>query len=100
MRLDFNVTNVRFIDSLGAVIPIVPQPSQILVISVPTGNSIINNKDNNITAYPNPTNGALRIQSLDENIQTVQVFDLMGNLILERLGIEDLQVTIDMNAIP
>jgi len=100
VRLDFDVTNVRLIDSLGAVIPTTPQPSQILVISVPTANSIIDNKDNNITAYPNPTNGELRIQSLDENIETIQVFDMMGNLVLERLAIEDLQATIDMNTLP
>lgn len=38
---------------------------------------------NNLTLYPNPTNGILNLSST-ENIQKVNVYDLKGSLILER----------------
>ncbi len=38
---------------------------------------------NNLTVYPNPTNGILNLSST-ENIQKVNIYDLKGSLILER----------------
>ena len=100
IRLDFNVKDVQFIDTTGGDIPTIPLPTQMLVVSLPTGQSVINSKSNSIIAYPNPTSGELRIQSSQEAIEEIQVFDVMGNMVIQKTAIDNLQTTIDLNKMP
>jgi hypothetical protein len=50
------------------------------------------------TIYPNPNKGILNIESATKNISSVQVYDIMGQLILENNIVNDnSKVSIDIS---
>ena len=100
IRLDFDVTNVRFIDSLGVVIPTSPQPSQILVIDPLSANKALAKMENQIIVAPNPTTGMLRIESLNREIDEVKVYDITGQLLKQKTAINEFQTQLDLNYLP
>lgn len=100
LRLDFNISNVRFIDYQGNIIPTNPLPSQILVEQVETNTNSIQAKSNRIAAFPNPTTGHLNITSTDELLESIQITDLTGRIVLETQNINQQRQTVDLSQLP
>ena len=69
-------------------------PAQAFQVSIQLLSTLINNPvglgestipDKLITVYPNPTNGLVRIEIPNQNIQNIKVYDLQGQLIKEAI---------------
>lgn len=100
LRLDFNITNIRFIDNLGAVIPTTGIPTQILVTDGLTSTETVSKQENVLTVFPNPTTGQIQIQSLGEEIESILVYNLTGTLLYQKENINTLNATLDLKALP
>lgn len=74
-RLDFSISNVRLIDAQGSETLTNPQMTQVL-IEVVTGTEELSSSA--IRLFPNPVSEQLTIQSSDAVIQSVQVWNSLG----------------------
>jgi hypothetical protein len=54
------------------------------------------NSDKNVKAFPNPTNGIVRIQTKGQHIIEVQIFDLFGKM-LSRQSISENEFSVDLS---
>lgn len=100
VRLDFDISNVRFIDSVGTVIPTTSIPTQILVVDPVNSVKNLNATSNNISVYPNPTNSNLMVQSLGETIESIHLYDITGNLILSKSAVGAFKTILDLDDLP
>lgn len=96
LRLDFNIYNVRFIDNSGTIIPTNPLPSQVLVTNTTVNQMIIEKAKNTISLFPNPTKERIQIRSTADEIQSINVYDLQGRLVLQEQGINKLEKEINL----
>jgi hypothetical protein len=55
---------------------------------------------NQITVYPNPTMGELRIESLELSVKNVEIFDTFGRKILSHTENRLPQTTLDISHLP
>src|SRR5690606_29697207 len=60
------------------------------------GQSSVHETQIKATAYPNPTDGIVNIESTDL-IRSIQVYDLSGSLIIGRYNLENNKETIDVS---
>ena len=74
VNLAFTISNVEFIDSVGATMATSSIPTNLQVVASLGNHLIVDNESDKITALPNPTNGDLQIQSLEGTIEVIQVF--------------------------
>ncbi|BDS11160.1 T9SS type A sorting domain-containing protein [Aureispira anguillae] len=100
VRLDFDITNVRYIDHNGTVIPTSPTRSQILITDPNLGLTNTNKKEQNLMAYPNPTTGGVKIQSLSQNIEKVFIYDIRGVLVDQKHDIGQLDTEMNLKNLP
>ena len=69
------------------------EPATETVSTVVTG---IEQTEQALTVYPNPTDGLVNIE-LAEPIQTIQVYDMNGRLVLRRDHLSTMRETIDLS---
>jgi hypothetical protein len=101
LRLDFDITNIRFIDPMGTVIPVIGIPTQVLVTDGFTSTeTLLSKQENALTVFPNPTTGQIQIQSLVEEIETILIYNLTGTLLYQKENINTLNTTLDLKALP
>lgn len=101
VRLDFDITNIRFIDPLGTMIPVTGVPTQILVTDGFTSTeTLLSKAENALTVFPNPTTGQIQIQSLVEEIETILIYNLTGTLLHQEENINTLNTTLDLKRLP
>jgi hypothetical protein len=101
LRLNFDITNIRFIDPSGTIIPVTGVPTQILVTDGLTSTETVLSKQENIlTVFPNPTTGQIQIQSLVEEIETILVYNLTGTLLYREENINKLNTSLDLKELP
>ena len=100
IRLDFNIIDIKFIDSIGVEIPVTPLLGQIMVTDNITGVQTLKFVQNKVRAFPNPTTGILRVDSRNKKIEAVQLFDLRGRLVQQKTAVREYQTDIDMKILP
>jgi hypothetical protein len=71
-------------------------PASKSLIIKQNGQSSVHETKIKATAYPNPTDGIINIESTDL-IRSVQVYDLSGSLIISRYNLENNKETIDVS---
>lgn len=82
-RLDFNISNVRLIDSVGTEIPVTGLPSQVLVLDLNSHTTLIQEMGEDIKVYPNPTAGKICVESKESPIQSTKLYTTTGQLVYE-----------------
>lgn len=97
IRLDFNISDVRFIDQNGVEIPVTPLPSQILVTDINLNVEAINNPTNTIKVFPNPTRDWLHIRSNQGILDYIQVCDLTGKVVLQQDNLSSNHTDLDLS---
>jgi len=101
LRLAFNITNIRFIDPFGTIIPVTGVPTQIVVTNgFSSTEAIFSKQENPLTVSPNPTTGQIQIQSLVEKIETISIYNLTGTLLYKKEAINALNTTLDLKTLP
>jgi hypothetical protein len=78
------IDGVRFVDEKGAEIQTDPIDGCLTIIEVLNSVKAINN-DNNISLYPNPTTGWVKISGLEAGIQKITVRTITGELLLSKI---------------
>jgi len=58
-----------------------------------------NTLNSGLRLYPNPSSNILNIYSANQPIQTIQLFDLTGKQLMERDGIDNNQLSLDVSSI-
>ena len=88
-------------DSLPAFVGSVLKIDEIHFKSHPLGTGISKyQNDNTINVYPNPTNGKLYIRGLKSNIQTLDVYDMLGSKVYSTANLQhQLLNEIDLSAL-
>lgn len=78
-ELIFTLEHTRLINVIGDEMPVSPLLSTSIVDE--TTSATIANHDNNISLFPNPANAFVNIQSANEIIEKVELFNINGQLI-------------------
>ena len=80
-RLDFNISNVRFIDSVGNEMPVVSEASSVLILT--TGLERIEKMEVvNFEIFPNPSSGQFSIALSDaQGMVEVSIYNALGQLV-------------------
>lgn len=62
--------------------------------------STLDNMDNAITAFPNPTTGVLELKSENEKIEAVSVYNVTGVLVTQQLNVNATNPRLDLGELP